>query len=1033
MLSRHSDPNPEGGAGSDDSRRWYSAGLPDLTAIQGLTILRMIWNPRGSIWHRWDPHIHAPGTLLSDQFNGDWEGYLSAIEKSEPIIRALGVTDYFCIQAYKEVRRRKQEDNRLKNVFCIFPNVELRLDMKTAKLKPLNIHLLFSPDDPNHEYEIERILGKLKFTFSDRDYACSRPELIALGKAFDPKQTDNEGAHRLGANLFKVSFPDLVAAFRSERKWLAKNCIVAVAGSSTDGTSGFQEDDSFAAFRQSVENFADVIFAGTPKQRDFWLGKHPDFPPEKIEATYRSLKPCVHGCDAHRTEKVGRPDLDRFCWIKGDLSFETLRQAIIEPGDRVRVDSTSPPGPSDSETLEGIKVNDAPWLAKTELRLNPGLITIIGARGSGKTALMEFLAAGANAIGSTPGDSSFLNRAGALLGNATVDLTWRDDRSTNAPLRNSIDWSDDEANAEVCYLSQQFVERLCSSAGLGTELRIEMERVVFEATPLDERMQCDSFDELANLSLISSAKKREELQQSILEIGDLVLREEILREKFPNLTTSIEAQKKQIEVVQKELRELLPKDKEAHTAKLRELEDLCTKLESNIQALRLRRKFLVDLEADVKQTVESREPMRFQELRRRYVGTNLSEDEWEAFRMIFEGDVSPILNNAVLNLDRSIRLAIEGDPEKPLDPTKVSPSVLPLNQLTALRDSVKKEVGIDAERQKKYDVLQRALSQAEITLRRIEDEHALAKGAPARRADLLTRRRNEYAEVFKTFVEEETALDNLYGPLRDQLKKSKGTLGKLAFTVERKVNLKAWVKKGEKLLDLRQASAFRGYGALEALATQHLLDPWSTGGPEEVAEAMEKFRQDFYEELQKALREFKDAEEKRSRIQEVAAWLFDTGHINVQYGITYEGTPIERLSPGTRGIVLLLMYLALDTQDRRPLLIDQPEENLDPHSVNSELVPHFRSAKQRRQVVMVTHNANLVVNTDADQVIIATSEQNGAGGLPTINYTSGSIENPKIRKSVCELLEGGRRAFIERARRYRMYWAEFAEEEGLAE
>ena len=152
--------------------------------------------------------------------------------------------------------------------------------------------------------------------------------------------------------------------------------------------------------------------------------------------------------------------------------------------------------------------------------------------------------------------------------------------------------------------------------------------------------------------------------------------------------------------------------------------------------------------------------------------------------------------------------------------------------------------------------------------------------------------------------------------------------------------------------------------------------------PEDVAEAMEKFRQEFYGELQKALRRLPDEGPKRSRIQEVAAWLFDTSHIKVQYGITYEGTPIERLSPGTRGIVLLLMYLALDTQDRRPLFIDQPEENLDPHSVNSELVPHFRSAKQRRQVVMVTHNANLVVNTDADQVIIATSEPSGDGGLP---------------------------------------------------
>ena len=94
----------------------------------------------------------------------------------------------------------------------------------------------------------------------------------------------------------------------------------------------------------------------------------------------------------------------------------------------------------------------------------------------------------------------------------------------------------------------------------------------------------------------------------------------------------------------------------------------------------------------------------------------------------------------------------------------------------------------------------------------------------------------------------------------------------------------------------------------------------------------------------------------------------------------------------------------MDTHDLRPLFIDQPEENLDPRSVFTELVPHFRSAKQRRQVVIVTHNANLVVNTDADQIIIATSERKDDRALPSISYPSGSIENPEIRKAVCRLL-----------------------------
>jgi energy-coupling factor transporter ATP-binding protein EcfA2 len=106
----------------------------------------------------------------------------------------------------------------------------------------------------------------------------------------------------------------------------------------------------------------------------------------------------------------------------------------------------------------------------------------------------------------------------------------------------------------------------------------------------------------------------------------------------------------------------------------------------------------------------------------------------------------------------------------------------------------------------------------------------------------------------------------------------------------------------------------------------------------------------------------------------------------------------------------------------RPLVIDQPEENLDPKSIFEELVPQFRAARKRRQVVMVTHNANLVVNTDADQVIVAESVQGAEGALPTISYRSGSLENPEIRALVCQVLEGGERAFLERERRYRLSW-----------
>src|SRR3990170_4291846 len=96
------------------------------------------WNPRGSEWHRWDPHLHAPGTLLSDGFAGDWDKYLQHIEDATPPVRALGVTDYFCIQTYREVRKRKTE-GRLPQVKFIFPNVEMRLNLDGLLPKPLSV------------------------------------------------------------------------------------------------------------------------------------------------------------------------------------------------------------------------------------------------------------------------------------------------------------------------------------------------------------------------------------------------------------------------------------------------------------------------------------------------------------------------------------------------------------------------------------------------------------------------------------------------------------------------------------------------------------------------------------------------------------------------------------------------------------------------------------------------------------------------------------------------------------------------------
>jgi ABC-type transport system involved in cytochrome bd biosynthesis fused ATPase/permease subunit len=114
----------------------------------------------------------------------------------------------------------------------------------------------------------------------------------------------------------------------------------------------------------------------------------------------------------------------------------------------------------------------------------------------------------------------------------------------------------------------------------------------------------------------------------------------------------------------------------------------------------------------------------------------------------------------------------------------------------------------------------------------------------------------------------------------------------------------------------------------------------------------------------------------------------------------------------------------MDEDDTRPLLIDQPEGNLDNASVFKQLVPYIKKAKKRRQIILVTHNPNLVVATDAEQVVIATAERLDTQPYPRMRYDSGALEHSLvgsdlgIREAVCLLLEGGEEAFRARENRY---------------
>ena len=382
---------------------------------------------RGAEWNRWDPHIHSPGTVLNDQFGSDdpWEQYLDALEARHPRIRVIGVTDYYLTGNYEKTLEFKKA-GRLPDVQLIFPNIEMRLDA-AAKSGFINIHLLVSPEEPDHVDQLSRVLSRLAFSAFKDSFSCTRGELIRLGKLSRPDIQDEPAALREGATQFKVSFTDLRKVIH-QSAWAKHNILVAVAGRSGDGTSGLREAAD-ATLRQEIERFAHIIFSRSRAQREFWIGQR-TVSVADLRTRYGGLKPCLHGSDAHSQSKVGEPPEDRFSWVKGGLEFDSLRQACIDPAGRVYV-GPKPPAPTmPSQVISSLTVEDAEWIGTSEIPFNAGLVAIIGARGSGKTALAEMIATGCDGVPKavwhegTTHDSSFLTRARRHLRNGRVRLVW---------------------------------------------------------------------------------------------------------------------------------------------------------------------------------------------------------------------------------------------------------------------------------------------------------------------------------------------------------------------------------------------------------------------------------------------------------------------------------------------------------------------------------------------------------------------------------------------------------------------------------
>ncbi len=155
-------------------------------------------------------------------------------------------------------------------------------------------------------------------------------------------------------------------------------------------------------------------------------------------------------------------------------------------------------------------------------------------------------------------------------------------------------------------------------------------------------------------------------------------------------------------------------------------------------------------------------------------------------------------------------------------------------------------------------------------------------------------------------------------------------------------------------------------------------------------------------------------------------------YLSHSFTVKQSGEDIFEMSPGKQGLILLEIFLHL-SNSQYPILIDQPEDNLDNRTIYSHLVNYIRTRKLKRQIIMVTHNPNLVLGTDAEQIVVANQDGQGQGknAKYRFEYVSGAIEcsftdaeaacildSQGIRQHVCHVLEGGEEAFRKREEKY---------------
>ncbi|HEX5774976.1 MAG TPA: hypothetical protein VFY28_03400, partial [Candidatus Paceibacterota bacterium] len=487
--------------------------------------------PKGSEWRKWDLHVHTPESHLNTEFPGNWDEYVQGLFRAAIVkeIAVIGITDYFTIDGYKKLNREYLSNRpKMESLFTVeelekieeikvMPNIEFRLD-KFVGDRSINFHVLFGEDVPISDIE-ENFLHDLDFVSEGNPQAAEEKRklkianLTEMGARLRAEHAEFSDRSDLYIGMMNAVVSDGQISELLEgtpSKFKGKYLMGVVADEDLSSIDWNSRDHQT---RKVLIQKSDFLFASNPRTRTWALGRTPyEEGEEKFIEEFKTLKPCLHGSDAHSLAFVGHPcalrgardhdcadeeqDCDlRYTWIKADPTFEGLKQLLYEPSDRVIIQEENPALLKSKYTLARFRIaeariSDELSMSATDIPLNAGLVAVTGGKGGGKTAFVDLIANMYNDRCHIDDKNSFVRRIADQNPSLETTLDFRDGSTFAKDVCDGTFFQD----SDIVYVAQGELEKYI---GDESDLDIYVKNLVFESPQVKDTVKSFEFGQLA--------------------------------------------------------------------------------------------------------------------------------------------------------------------------------------------------------------------------------------------------------------------------------------------------------------------------------------------------------------------------------------------------------------------------------------------------------------------------------------------------------------------------------------------------------